>query len=99
MNKLRLIKIYELKGKVHPIEKYIIDLINDLDIVYKDNYEVYQKYDAYYMEYYFETNILYIYGYFENIFYTEFKCYPDEMYAIIKYLLEKHLKLEINYIQ
>jgi hypothetical protein len=44
MNKLRLIKIYELRGKVHPIEAFIIKLLNCLKEV-KDESYIYYKSD------------------------------------------------------
>ncbi len=43
MNKLRLIKIYELRGKVHPIEASIIDLLDGIEEEPYDDRIYYKK--------------------------------------------------------
>ena len=93
MNKLRLIKIYELKGKVHPIEASIIDLLDGIEIEhYDDDYINYRKNSVAYFTYNKKSYKIWLYLSSYNIF----KCSVDEKREIMKYLLEKHLNLKIN---
>jgi len=92
LNKLRLIKIYELRGKVHPIEASIIDLLDGIKEVPFDGYIEYMKNGEYYFDYIKKSNNI-------QLFYTIYKilkCSLEETNVIMKYLLDKHLKLEIN---
>ena len=93
MNKLRLIKIYELRGKIHPIEATIINLLDGIeeDQQFAD-YIVYRKGGITYFAYNLKHNELFLYPYI----YTMFKCTEEETNEIMKYLLEKHLKITIN---
>jgi len=99
MNKLRLIKIYELRKQVHPIEKYIIDLLKDIEKVKISNYLYYTKerYDLFCYDR--QTKRIDIYDIFKIEFREIIKCSYDELCLIMKYLLEKHLKIEIEYVE
>jgi len=93
MNKLRLIKIYELRNQVHPIEASIINLLDELVEVPDDDYIDYKK-DVYiYFSYDTKTNTLFLNNY---LIYQLFKCTAEETNEIMNYLLKKHLKLKIN---
>jgi len=93
MNKLRLIKIYELRKQVHPIEASIIDLLDGIEeeqknpgwIYYKKNGKIYFSYNP-------KNNNICLYL-LSNII---FKYQKEETIEIMKYLLEKHLKITIN---
>jgi len=92
LNKLRLIKIYELRGKVHPIEAYIIDILDGIEKDYTESYEYYMKNDIVYLrldrkrEFVWFSDIIY------NYYHTRFRCSYVEIDDIIYYLVEKHLK-------
>ena len=92
MNKLRLIKIYELRGKVHPIEATIIKLLDGIEEEQQFDRIYYTKYGKYYFVYDIKYNTLYIYTSVLRML----NCSVEEANEIIKYLLEKHLKLKIN---
>jgi len=91
MNKLRLIKIYELRGKVHPIEASIIDLLDGIEEEPVGDYIVYMKNRIIYFNYHKKSNNITYPGEYIN-----FKCSYDEKITILKYLLEKHLKIKID---
>jgi len=93
MNKLRLIKIYELRGKVHPIEASIIDLLDGIEEQKYGDLIYYKKDDNKYFDYNIKFNEIYLYNsIYKLLKYTS----GEETNDIIGYLLEKHLKLEIN---
>ena len=97
MNKLRLIKMYELRGKIHPIETFFIEFLNTLDKeeVLINNYIYYKKDNVYYISFNNNTKKMYLYGAFENHFLNTFD-FSRERFDIYHYLLEKHLNLKIN---
>jgi len=92
MNNLRSIKIYELKGKVHSIESTIIDLLDGIEIEEYGHYKAYRKNGLLYFSFFVKTNNLYVYS---NL-YDLLKCSKEEKVVIMKYLLEKHLKIKID---
>jgi len=93
MNNLRLIKIYELKGKVHPIEAAILDILYGIEeYTYSEYSIVYRKEDTWYFTYNKKINNILLL----TPIYKLFKCSKEETRAIMKYLLEKHLKININ---
>jgi len=99
MNKLRTIKIYELKGKIHPIEASIINLLDELEEVQNADYIdyiFYKKDGEVYFYYNIKTNSIRIYTHISERY--MFKCSLEETEEILKYLLEKYLKITINYI-
>ncbi len=97
MNKLRLIKIYEIRGKVHPIEQKVIDILFNLEKEYNSVIGglQYTKDNLLYFDYSPETGNLWIY-YFLVIFDKVFKCNKVDSCEILKYLIGKHLKININ---
>ncbi len=57
MNKLRLIKIYELKGKIHPIESFMIGVLDGIE-EYQSHSEIifYRKNGFNYLVHILSTN-------------------------------------------
>ncbi len=96
MNKLRSIKIYELKGNVHPIEAFVINLLERVDIVLNDHRKLFKLSDISYLVYNNINKDVWLVSEIFDLFYYDLKCSYNETIVIMKYLLEKHLKLEIN---
>jgi len=91
LNKLRLIKIYELRGKIHPIEASIIDLLDSIEEVLEHN-TIHYKITKYYFSYNTKSNSIWLFYPIIQMF----NCTKKETQEIMKYLLEKHLKLKID---
>jgi len=96
MNKLRLIKIYELKGKVHPIEEAFVNILDCLKTYDEGMFTRYKNKTNKSTYFSYLNNNIFIYPILRKLFLTRFKCSNQEMTAIVKYLLEKHLKLVIG---
>ncbi len=90
-NKLRLIKIYEIRGKVHPIEKTIIKLLDGVIKIPFYNEFYYMKDERYVFTYHTRTKKITLYTWD-----FKFKSSKYEVKEVMKYLLEKHFKLEIS---
>ena len=92
LNKLRLIRIYEIRKQVHPIEAYIIEITDVIEKDYTESYEYYMKNNIVYfrmdrkMKFVWFSDIIY------NYFHTRFRCSYTETTEIIYYLSEKYLK-------
>jgi len=97
MNKLRLIKIYELKGKIHPIESFMIGVLDGIE-EYQSHSEIifYRKNGFNYLVHILSTNDIRTTNTLDYMFEKRFKCSIIERREIMKYLLEKHLKLTLN---
>jgi len=92
MNKLRLIKIYELRGEIHPIEAIVIDILDGIkEFTYSNDID-YMKKGYFYFSYNKKNNHLFL----DSHIYKLFKCSEEETEEIMKYLLEKHLKIKID---
>ena len=96
MNKLRLIKIYEIRGKIHPMELFISNVLKNLEsnnsihlIEYMRNNTLYIIYDKNTLNFKIDYQIW-------NYFRCEFNCTFDESVFIFKYILNKKLDLKIN---
>ncbi len=95
MNTLRLIKIYELRGKVHPIEAFMIDLLDGMENRKDGNFIDYRKDKALYFSYHINKYIFTQWR-FTTPIKNLLKIPYEDSNIIIKYLLEKHLKIEIK---
>ncbi len=95
MNILRLIKIYELKGKVHPMEAAINDMLDGIEEVSREHYIKYTLDANSHFFYILKTNNIFSSYKLIHII-RKYVCSDDESNIILKYLLEKHLKLKIN---
>jgi len=99
-NKIRLIRIYELRGKVHPIEAFMIDILDGLEEVDSGNQITYIKDYERYFDYFIVTKTFYMYP---VLFLESLRdicdCHDNEIMEIIKYLSEKYLKIKINLVR
>jgi len=95
MNKLRLIKINELRGEIHPIEAYIIEYLEGMHKEERIDYNRYVKDNLYFIEHDLITKDILLFIPF-NEFQQRFKCSLEEAKDIMGYLLGKHLNIDIN---
>jgi len=96
MNKLRIIKIYEIKGVKHPMERYIIDLLYGIRKLKVLNFIIYEKRNIIYIRQIFGTSIFILDDKLLTNFGDRFSCNTNEINDIFKYLLNKHLKVKVN---
>ncbi len=97
MNKIRLIKIYELRGKIHPMEAFIIDILNGIEEVPNSIFIDYKKEDKrYFYQDLINDNFWLSYLLVWIFFETKFKCNYYETQEVTKYLLEKHLNKRVT---
>jgi len=99
LNKLRLIKIYELRGEIHPIELSIIELLDNLEIISIDNYNRYTKDGVNYFYYFFNSDEIWLMDILCDKLKNDFKCSLDDTKEIITYLLDKYMDFKIDKIQ
>jgi len=100
MNELRLIKIYEIRGKIHPIEAFVIDLLDGIEtrVSSDQHYKYYTDYDKNDKNFFtiFDDDSLLLNTTYSNNIKIKFNVYDIEVYDIFKYLLKKHMNLDLK---